>query len=282
MCRLFGFRSELPRAVHPALVTEKNSLRVQSREHKDGWGIAAYGDKPFPSVAHGLGPAHSDPDFERVSSQVSSHAVIAHVRLASVGAVHLRNAHPFLHEQWSFVHNGTLKDFNKHRSLLEERIAGDFREEIDGETDSERCFFLFLTLLRERVALNQASVKDVAKALAETMKTVSEITDPTASEPSSMNFLVTDGKLMVATRRRRTLFLSTRDAEGRGHLTLPSPHTQVAQFIVASEQLWGEGPWTEVPEEHVVGVDAELKLHRWSVQSLNSDRTAAPQSAPTQ
>ena len=96
MCRLFGFRSAVPAAVHTALVTEKNSLVIQSREHKDGWGIAAYGLEPRPTVAHGVGPAHSDPDFHRVSSLVSSHTVVAHVRLASVGAVELRNSHPFL------------------------------------------------------------------------------------------------------------------------------------------------------------------------------------------
>src|SRR3712207_4809950 len=94
MCRLFGFRSSVPAAVHPSLVTERNSLLEQSREHKDGWGIAAYGEEERPLVAHGVGPAHSDPDFERVSSQVSARTVVAHVRLASVGAVERRNTHP--------------------------------------------------------------------------------------------------------------------------------------------------------------------------------------------
>src|SRR6266498_2774273 len=103
MCRLFGFLSNVPARVHQSLVAEKNSLRFQSTEHKDGWGIAYY-LRDRPEVAHGLGPAHSDPEFERVSGLVSSHAVIAHVRLASVGAVHLRNAHPFTFESWTFCH----------------------------------------------------------------------------------------------------------------------------------------------------------------------------------
>lgn len=278
MCRLFGFRSDLPRAVHPALVTEKNSLRVQSREHKDGWGIAAYPEPSDikPIVAHGLGPAHSDPDFERVSSQVSSHAVIAHVRLASVGEVHLRNAHPFLHEQWAFVHNGTLRDFARHQAAVEARIAPGLRELLRGETDSERCFYLFLTLLRELCGTVKADaplhVRDVAFALAQTMKVVSSITDPGASEPSSMNFLVTDGHRMVATRRRRTLFFSTKDEKDQAHPELLAPHAPVAQFLVASERLWGAGPWHEVPEEGVVGVDDSLRLHQWTIPELLASR----------
>src|SRR3954465_1411946 len=114
MCRLFGFRSSRKDTVHTSLLTERNSLRVQSREHKDGWGISYYPPTGDPQLAHGVGPAHSDPEFERVSSFVNSHSVIAHVRLASVGAIHLRNAHPFAHRQWSFAHNGTLRNFARH------------------------------------------------------------------------------------------------------------------------------------------------------------------------
>lgn len=275
MCRLFGFRSDLPRAVHPALVTEQNSLRVQSREHKDGWGIAAYGEEEIPKVAHGLGPAHSDPDFESVSSQVSSHAVIAHVRLASVGEVHLRNAHPFLHEHWAFVHNGTVRDFVRHQQEIEARIAPELLARVQGETDSERCFYLFLTLLRERCGASALSVgptslkvRDLALTLAETMQTIASITDAGPTERSSMNFLVTDGHRMVATRRNRTLFFSTRDENSREHPELLANHTAVAQFLVASERLWGAGPWHEVPEEGVIGVDESLRLHRWSVSGL--------------
>src|SRR5688572_28080816 len=143
MCRLFGFRSNVPERVHASLLGEQNSLRAQSVEHKDGWGIAYY-EKDLPEVAHSLGPAHGDPEFERVSGLVSSHAVLAHIRLASVGRIHLLNAHPFVHGPWAFAHNGTVRDFAAHQGALEAQIAPDLREKIQGETDSERCFFLFL------------------------------------------------------------------------------------------------------------------------------------------
>ncbi|WP_426752760.1 class II glutamine amidotransferase [Myxococcus sp. Y35] len=269
MCRLFGFRSAIPAAVHPALVTEKNSLLIQSREHKDGWGIAAYGVEPAPVVAHGVGPAHSDPDFQRVSSRVSSHTVVAHIRLASVGAVELRNSHPFLHGRWSFVHNGTLREFAKHRAAVEALICPSLRGNIKGTTDSERCFYLFLTRLAARHSIDrQVSVEAVARALAETMSLVAAITDvPGQAERSAMNFLVSDGSTMVATRRHRTLFVSTNGSRNEV-ATLPAPGTKLEQLVVASESLCGGPYWAPVPEEDIIGVDANLVFHRWRVTEL--------------
>lgn len=271
MCRLFGFRSAIPAAVHPALVTEKNSLVIQSKEHRDGWGIAAYGVEPSPEVAHGVGPAHSDPDFHRVSSLVSSHTVVAHVRLASVGAVELRNSHPFLHGRWSFVHNGTLTNFEKHRQELESLILPELRVNIQGTTDSERCFHLFLTRLAARAPLEgTVRLEEVASALAETMELVSMITDTSGGERSAMNFLVTNGVVMVATRRNRTLFLSNGRRSALCQAAAPLRHgAQLDQLVIASEALCGNHTaWSEVSEDEVVGVDGRLILHRWRVSEL--------------
>ena len=84
MCRLYGFRCSAHEPVHAQLVAERNSLRRQSIEHPDGWGIAAYIKGSLPEVAHGLGPAHIDPEFERVSGLLQARAVMAHVRPRSL------------------------------------------------------------------------------------------------------------------------------------------------------------------------------------------------------
>jgi predicted glutamine amidotransferase len=272
MCRLFGFRSAVPAAVHPSLVTQKNSLVIQSKEHKDGWGIAAYGVEPRPSAAHGVGPAHSDPDFHRVSSLVSSHTVVAHVRLASVGAVELRNSHPFLYGRWSFVHNGTLKNFEQHRHALEALIRPDLRPNIKGATDSERCFHIFLTRLAARGPLDGVvSVQEVARAVAETMELVAAITDTHGPGPerSAMNFLVTNGDVMVASRRHRTLYISDDSRSVSCQGALLQHGARLNQILIASEALCGNHTaWNEVAEDEVVGVDGQLMLHRWHISEL--------------
>ncbi len=255
MCRLFGFRSQAPSPVHGALVASKNSLKVQSCEHEDGWGIAYYAGGE-PAVERGLLPAHGDPAFDQVSRCVEAETVVAHVRRASIGAVHLRNAHPFTHGPWTFAHNGTLHRFAEHQDRLEALIAPDLVARIRGETDSERCFYLFLTQLR---ALSPSPLPDdVACALARTMRAVSHVCDRPDAERSSMNFLVTDGRLMLCSRRGRTLFYAA-SPQGGGRLE---------SFSVASENLSGEPAWREVGEDVIVGVDAELTFRQWTVAEL--------------
>ena len=274
MCRLFGFRSNKPESVHPPLVAERNSLLQQSREHKDGWGIAAWEGSDRPEVAHGLGAAHADPDFERVAARTSARTVIGHVRLASVGPVILPNAHPFTHGRWAFVHNGTLRDFARHRAVVEGAIAPDLRARVRGDTDSERCFYLFLTQLRQDAPDfgRGASVSVVARALARTLRFVADVTDRTdATEGpprSSTNFLVTDGDVMVACRRGRTLYFSEKKRRGQTPAEPPPPGVALTQLVLASEHLEGESHWHEVPEEHFVGVDGELRLHQWTLAEL--------------
>src|SRR5499433_95922 len=216
MCRLFGFRSAASERVHDALVLERNSLRRQSLEHPDGWGIASWQDSGLPQVARGLGAAHLDPEFARVSSAVRAHTVLAHLRLASVGSVKLDNAHPFTHDRWAFAHNGTLHAFDRHRAAIEALIAPAYRT-FRGETDSERCFALFLTRLTTRADLEgKPSLHDVQWALASVLDDIARITDVDvgSGKRSAMNFLVTDGDLLAATRRDRTLFLAAESAEG--------------------------------------------------------------------
>jgi glutamine amidotransferase len=269
MCRLFGFRSNVPSRVHHALVVEKNSLRVQSVEHKDGWGIASYDAGLFPEVARGLGPAHLDPEFERVSSLVSSHTVIAHVRLASVGPVADFNAHPFVYRSWTFAHNGTLQRFLDHRQEIESQIDPDLRVLMRGDTDSERCFYLFLTLLRARKCPQELPpLEEVARALTLTAQTVCRITEVDALKPSSTNFLVTDGRILLATRRNRTLFISGHARGAKETREPPRVGDRLEQFLVASEELSSGHPWHAVPEEHVVAVDGDLTFRQWSFDEL--------------
>src|SRR5215472_14476913 len=254
MCRLFGFRSPLSERVHDALVLERNSLRRQSLEHPDGWGIASWQDAGLPQVARGLGAAHLDPEFERVSSGVKARTVLAHLRLASVGSVKLDNAHPFTHGRWAFAHNGTLHAFDRHRPAIEALIAPAYLT-FRGDTDSERCFALFLTRLSSRTdPLGTPSLRDVQWALATTMDEIATVTDVDVGngKRSAMNFLVTDGELLAATRRDRTLFLAAESAEGVPIVQRPRSGSTVHALEIASEELQGPDVWHAVPPDGVI------------------------------
>lgn len=240
MCRLFAVLAERPVRVHRAF----DALKEQAREHKDGWGIARF-DTERPHLEVNTTPAHACERFRQLGEELATQSLLTHIRLASVGSVTERNAHPFYARGWAFMHNGTVANFGKHREAIRSHIAPEHLAQIRGETDSETCFALFRTVLDD---VAEPRLDDIKRALARVMTTVASLTDD-GTHRSAMNFLVGDGRRLVATRRGRTLFHSS-DAGAR---------------FIASERLWSDAEWHEVPEEGVIGIDERLSLKVSSV-----------------
>lgn len=233
------------------LCSAENALRFQSHRHRHGWGIGWY-EGAFPNVKVGTLPAHADEAFVAAARSARGRIVVAHVRDASVGPVAPENTHPFRHGRWLFAHNGTVARFARSRrvrdSLLAE-IDADLRAGVRGDTDSERCFLLFLTRLRARAPLDGASLADVRRALAETTDTVLRIADRGPSpRPSSLNFVVSNGRLLASCRRGRTLHVAADAASRRA-------------IVIASERI-GTAAWEEVPEGGFVGTEDGVRLVR--------------------
>jgi glutamine amidotransferase len=239
MCRMFAVRSDVPIRVDRAF----EGLQKLAVEHKDGWGVARF-DGHTPHIETSVAAAHQSTRFDWLSQQTSTTSLLAHIRLASVGTVHEHNTHPFYANGWAFMHNGTLRQFDAARAKLEAELDPSWRRALRGETDSERCFALFLTFLG---AGRDAELSTVARALVRVMNVASALCDdPRDPKRSAMNFIVSDGKRLVATRRGRTLF--TAEAE----------HTR----FIASEQLWGDEAWQCVPEDGVITIDESLQLRQ--------------------
>jgi glutamine amidotransferase len=127
------------------------------------------------------------------------------------------------------------------RQALEAEIDRPLRATLGGATDSERCFLVFLSRLAARCRLDRAGLEDVRAALAATTATVARLADPGAERPSSLNFLVSDGRVLAACRRGRDLHLAS--ALGPEHA-----------FVLASEPI-GKVAWKAVPEGAFVGTD---------------------------
>lgn len=273
MCRLLGIRSQSPCSVRRSLLTAENALLVQSHEHPDGWGIGWWTERsPQPAVVRSPGAAFREAAFASEAERVRSTAVIAHVRKASVGPVRLENAHPFCWGPWLFAHNGTVADFDRHRSAIEKEIDPDFAEVVVGDTDSARCFGIFLSRLA-RIADpgGEVTLPQVAQALAETVEAVAAIADPGATTPSATTFLVGNGSLMLAYRRGRSLFYSTGDGAER----TAAEGAPVERLAIASEKISAAESWHEVPVDGMVGVDREMRIHRFAPGAFERMTSAA-------
>ena len=276
MCRLFGFRSAVNIGVHHSLVLAENALAQQSESNPDGWGIGFF-EGTTPILRRGLSKAIGDGDFTNLARFVRSQAVIAHVRLGTVGGHDLTNTHPFSAGRWVFAHNGTLQGLEHYERLLMDEIDPEFRPLVQGETDSERCFYLFLTQLGLRGVAPESPAPGIVAfdAMRATIGTLCRLAQETGAPPPLINFLATDGRSMVANRLGRGLFFSTQKrycekmndcSRWRDGQELPCMHPlrakEVNHLLIASETISTEDIWEPLAEGDLIGIDAQFRFVR--------------------
>jgi glutamine amidotransferase len=272
MCRLYGFRATEPTKVECGLVLAQNSLMTQSREdlggstHPDGWGIAYY-ENGEPTVERRATAAYEDLRFSVAAERVFARAVVAHVRSATVGGTIRANTHPYSYGPWSFAHNGTVVGFEELAPRLKEETLPELRSLRQGTNDSEATFYWMLSRLHaagveldRRSADAEATLDAFAQATADLTRRCEEALPERAPK---LNFLVTDGRLMMASRLNRDLHwlerIGVHDCEICG-----TPHIQHGEgreyraFVLASEPITGE-PWQTVPEGSVISVSPEFE-----------------------
>lgn len=192
------------------LYQPKNSLILQSykaRERKeplngDGFGVGWYAPSvgPTPCVFTSITPAWNNQNLRQLCDHVKSPCFFAHVRAASAGMrVSEANCHPFQYGRYLWMHNGTVASFWQIRRRLRSALPDPFYNAIEGTTDSEHAFAVFLSLLGDTD--RRASAGELGRALVNTVAQLELWTAETeAAAPSYYNFAVTDGRSVAAIR----------------------------------------------------------------------------------
>jgi len=266
MCRWLAYRGAPIRASELMLHPE-HSIVAQSLDspmgaetvNGDGFGFGWYaaGDgRGAPGMFHSVEPAWHDQNLRDLAEAVRSPLFFCHVRAAAGPPIQQTNCHPFRHESWLFMHNGTVAEFGQLKRELVMAVDPDLYPHIQGTTDSEVVFFLALTL-----GLRTDPVAAMSRAVG--------LVEATGREhgvafPWQGTVAVTDGSTIWAFRyssqgRSRSLFHSTDiatlhqwypDAE-RLKLFSDDAH------VVVSEPLNDlPGAFVEVPEATVAVLDA--------------------------
>ena len=277
MCRLFLFTSRVSLKVQRSLVKAENALQTQSREHPHGWGIAYYlTGESEPHRTRSIESAHTDDRFERVSEFLTSNAVVAHVRKATVGDLSLENTHPFQYGDWIFCHNGTLFGFEELEAVIQQRVHPRFLPLIEGCTDSETLFYLVLTMLEELgVDLDSpperfpVGLNEKLSALLVWLRDICGATGADERE-AMMNFVLTNGRLVLANRFNGGLSFSTQkrrcadfdvcpivDKVCFGPRRTGIRHTHV---LIASDPTSADDIWEEIPNRGFLTVDTEYRI----------------------
>lgn len=193
MCELFGFSSAQP-------VDLRSALQVfysHSTAHPHGWGYA--------SLSGGSPRIYREPVAAYQSSELPGflaalepeRTALAHIRLATVGALNRVNCHPFTSKDcsgrdWTLIHNGTI--------FSGLRLAPYFSRQ-EGSTDSERI----LLYLVDQIDRETRSAGHPLRPY-ERFRVVEEVTTA-LSWRNKLNLILWDGEQMyVHTNMRDTLF----------------------------------------------------------------------------
>lgn len=283
MCRIFGFRSIKDSGVHQSLVTAENALAKQSEEHADGWGVAHY-VKGVPHVVKLSEKAMDCSVFKQVSHGVSAKALLAHIRLSTVGAIGPLNTHPFQLGPWVFCHNGTLRNFSKVRERFLHKIEESWRGLVMGETDSEVVFLYLMTLLAKAHDLNhfEGTQEGIAQVISDFVSGVESVTGPLADEQRNgdrdknyLTFVLTNGEFMLGFNGGKSLLWSTykrscpeakRCAYYRSTCEkLPQVGETVQHFQLSSEELHSENIWHPIPFKGFSFVDKKMDFYQGQV-----------------
>lgn len=204
MCRLLGVVSRSSRSLPQAVPAELPLFTALSERHKDGWGVAWYGDAPgarTPLVLRATDTALASNSYGEAVEAAHGEVMTVHLRRASVGlALELRNTHPFVHGEVSFSHNGQF-DLSEE---LRERILARGGRRPEGTTDSELFFSLVTAWAAEDAARGAGDLdglSGVAWARA-VQQAAAELTGWTLElfgrVPESLNCLLTTPDALVA------------------------------------------------------------------------------------
>lgn len=111
----------------------------------DGFGVAWSGRNGTLGQYRQTTPAWDSQNLRHLAAQIESDCFLAHVRAAPGGAISEQNTHPFVQDGWMFCHNGEINDFGVMKRDLRFDIDPALYPAIEGQSDTETCFFLALT-----------------------------------------------------------------------------------------------------------------------------------------
>ncbi len=277
MCRLVAYLGHEV-LLESVLVKPINSIVMQSlhaRESKiptngDGFGLGWYAPdiSTTPALFRSTSPAWNDNNLLHLTAKIKSPCFFAHVRAASAGGVTHYNCHPFIHGNWMLMHNGEIFNFMDVKRHLRHLLEDDIYNWIQGETDSEHLFALFLQLSKGKDLTNLSVVADVLQeTLAQIIQLIKEFSVP---GPSYFNICLTDGQRILASRycNDKRLVPETMHYSFGSHYVVKNGHYHLVakegkrgSLLIASEKLTNfDAEWHDVPANHLMMVDADLSL----------------------
>ncbi|KAF1352879.1 N-terminal nucleophile aminohydrolase [Lizonia empirigonia] len=332
MCRFMVYKGKDEILLSELILNPSHSILTQSfdsrlrldrrRPHNgDGFGIGYYTSPslgPEPCVFTSTIPAWNCINLSRIASKTTSSLLFAHVRATTEGNLSEQNCHPFSHKRLMFMHNGGIGCFKQIKRRLAMSLNEQWFTLVQGSTDSEWAFALFLD------SLDKAGVSPDAepgaggfghsvlrKAILTTIERINGFIRDVVGEEnmgnedsrSLLNFAVTDGSSVVCTRyvssttdEAASLFFSS-GTSWKQLKSAPTPDASLASdedrnyvmerrdkgsdiVLVASEPLTFERDnWVTVPTNSTLTISAQTVMIHPIIDSFYSANPAHERSA---
>ncbi|MFH0901085.1 MAG: class II glutamine amidotransferase, partial [Pseudomonadota bacterium] len=241
-----------------------------------GWGLAFFQGGEVLLQRHPK-PVEAPFDFYAAIQDLRTDYIIGHVREPGVEAK-LENTQPYRFRSWVFAHSGTVGRFEAIQAGIVEHIPDFLRRNVRSQMGSEHVFHLFLAFLHDAGKLDDPTITlaDAENALRATIAMINRLVASAGAEPGCMNTIATNGRLLLATRQGRPVWL--RRTEGINDCSICRAHDLAGAaasasdrhrynhehlksiLIVSDPDRLGSDGWEEAPEGSVVGVNRDLAV----------------------
>lgn len=217
--------------VHQSLEARKAVTRVNA----DGFGLGWYTERDTPGQFHEVLPAWGDENLRSLTHHIRSHRFMAHVRSSTGTQVSRSNCHPFMSDNWMFLHNGQIGGFEQVKFELERQLCESLFLKRMGTTDSELIFLLML----------QNGLKDnPVEAIKVTLSMIAKVMESKQiEEPLKASICISDGNQFWVVR-----YSSDQDA--------PTVFIKQdgANVVLASEPLEKSPQWKQVNPQSILAI----------------------------
>ncbi len=279
MCRFLAYKGSEVSLADVLMRSEQSLIRqsFHAREREeplngDGFGVGWYAPEIdlIPCVFTSIQPAWANRNLRRLAPKIKASSIFAHVRAATPGmAVTEINCHPFQSGRYLWMHNGRVAEFRQIRRALCQHLDDEFYDLIQGTTDSEHAFALFLNEL-SRLG-GRCKLDDMRRALRQAIELIEQWLDRAGiGESSRLNFCVTDGDNLLATKYvtdpkepAQSLYFAqgSRFELSDGQYRMRRGEGRAGAVIIASEPLTDErAEWEPVPVNSCISVSPKLGI----------------------
>ncbi|TFH91098.1 class II glutamine amidotransferase [Vibrio ouci] len=217
--------------VHQSLEARKAVTRVNA----DGFGLGWYTERDTPGQFHEVLPAWGDENLRSLTHHIRSHRFMAHVRSSTGTQVSRSNCHPFISENWMFLHNGQIGGFEQVKFELERQLCESLFLKRMGTTDSE---LIFLLMLQNGLKDNPVEAIKMTLSMIEKVMESKQIEDPLKA-----SICISDGEQFWVVRYSSDQEAPTVFIKQGG-----------ANVVLASEPLEKSPQWKQVSQHSILAI----------------------------